>query len=297
MSRLLPLLLIQDRAPDDPTSSGDFEPTLRSYLERFPNSRLVVYPELHLCPLHLGGPERQAEPLDGKRIAWLRDLAQDLKIWLIPGTVYEEAPDGTLYNTAVVISPRGDLVATYRKCFPWRPWETIAPGREFTVFDVPEIGRVGLSICYDTWFPEVARQLAWMGAEVIIQPNLTRTADRAQELILVRAAAIANQVYVLNINACAPTGVGQSLLAGPEGEVIYQAGESPVPITSVLDLEQVTRVRQCGTAGVNKVWSQFHKTDSPLVLPVYSGQISPESWQLVSPRLQEDVGQSNGDDG
>ncbi len=170
-------------------------------------------------------------------------------------------------------------MATYRKCCPWRPFETTTPGKEFTVFDVPEIGRIGLSICYDTWFPEVARQLAWLGAEIIIQPNLTRTSDRAQELVLIRAAAIANQIFVLNVNMAAPTAVGQSLLAGPEGEIICLAGESAIPITQVLDLDQVTRVREYGSVGLNRVWSQFRESDAPLFLPAYSGRIDPHDWR------------------
>jgi predicted amidohydrolase len=51
------------------------------------------------------------------------------------------------------------------------------PGGEFVVFDLPEVGRIGVSICYETWCPEVARHLSWMGAEVILQPTLTPTAE------------------------------------------------------------------------------------------------------------------------
>lgn len=59
-------------------------------------------------------------------------------------------------------------------------------------------------ICYDGWFPEVARGLAWLGAELIVQLAATPTADREQELILARADAIANQVYLMNVNAGRP---------------------------------------------------------------------------------------------
>jgi len=279
MSRCLPILAMQLPAPEDPSPDGPFGPMLRSYVNLFPATRVVVYPELYLCPLSFGSPEEQAVPLNGPRMEWLRGLAQELGVLLIPGTVFERGSDGAVYNTAVAISPAGEIVATYRKCCPWRPFETTTPGKEFTVFDVPEIGRIGLSICYDTWFPEVARQLAWLGAEIIIQPNLTRTSDRAQELVLIRAAAIANQIFVLNVNMAAPTAVGQSLLAGPEGEIICLAGESAIPITQVLDLDQVTRVREYGSVGLNRVWSQFRESDAPLFLPAYSGRIDPHDWR------------------
>ena len=278
MARYLPLLAVQDPPLDDPSPTGPFEPTLRSHLDRFPQARLAVFPELHLCGSHLGTAAEQAEPLDGTRAKWLCRLARDLNIWLIPGTVYELGQDGNFYNTALVIAPSGQIAAAYRKCFPWRPWETVTPGRGFVTADLTGIGRIGISICYDSWFPEVARQLAWMGAEVIIQPTLTATADRPQEIILARAAAIANQVYVVNLNAAAPGGTGHSLIAGPEGEVIYQAGQTPVAMTQVLDLDQVTKARRFGTAGLNRLWDQFRATDHPLPLPAYAGRIDPHDW-------------------
>jgi predicted amidohydrolase len=110
---------------------------------------------------------------------------------------------------------RPELAASYRKVFPWRPYERW--GGSFVVADMAGFGRVGLSICYDSWFPEVARHLAWMGAEVILNPTLTPTADRAQELVLARAQAITNQVYVVGVNAAAPTARGRSLLVDPKG--------------------------------------------------------------------------------
>ena len=129
-----------------------------------------------------------AEPLDGPRVKLLGELAGDLGVWLMPGTVCELGEDGALYNTAVVLSPTGELVASYRKCFPWRPYEPYLPGDRFVVFDLP-VGRIGVSICYDAWFPEVARHLAWMGAEVIVNPTQTTTCDRDQEVVLARANA------------------------------------------------------------------------------------------------------------
>ena len=67
--------------------------------------------------------------------------------------------------------------------FPWQPHESSAPGDRFATFDIPEVGRLGLSICYDGSFPETCRRLAWMGAEVVLQVSLTTTSDRAQELL------------------------------------------------------------------------------------------------------------------
>ena len=72
-----------------------------------------------------------------------------------------------------MLSPDGELVATYRKCFPWQPYETVAAGPHVVCFDIDGIGRFGLAICHDGAFPEVFRQLAWAGAEAVFQVTLT----------------------------------------------------------------------------------------------------------------------------
>jgi predicted amidohydrolase len=87
----------------------------------------------------------------------LCEVARKANRWLIPGSMWE-TEDGKMYNTSVVISPEGEIVAKYRKMFPWLPYEVgTEAGDEFCVFDIPDVGRFGLCICYDMWFPEVAR--------------------------------------------------------------------------------------------------------------------------------------------
>src|SRR5579875_1969682 len=282
MSRPLPLALAQvpplaaDDAPLD-----HFARDVQELLGRFPHTRLVVYPELHLCGVSGAGEAAEAalrdcaEPLDGPRVRVLAQLAGDLGVWLVPGSVCERGPDGELFNTALAFSPEGRLAASYRKLFPWRPHEPYIPGDRFVVMDLPEAGRIGFAICYDAWFPEVARHLAWMGAEAIVSPTLTTTADREQELVLARAAAIANQVFVVNLNAASPSGTGASLIADPEGHVLMQAGEGPVPLTQVLDLGAVARVRRHGSSGLNRLWSQMRVGDPVLPLPLYDGALDP----------------------
>lgn len=176
--------------------------------------------------------------------------------------------------------PDGDLAAVYRKAFPWRPFEPFTPGTDFTVVDDPELGRIGLAICYDLWFPEVARQLAWMGAELLIYPAQTSTSDRDQELTLAQATAITNQVFVVSANAAAPDGVGRSTVVDPEGIVRVTApSEAPATVTDVLDLDEVTRVRTYGTRGLNRMWSQMQEGDPALPLPVYDGALTPTRWR------------------
>lgn len=285
MSRLLPILVVQASSRQADVDLQEFENEIADLLTDFSRTRLVVYPEMHLCGAY-GTPEqrvaqlqRAAQPLDGPRMKILGEIAKKLRIWLMPGTVCELGSEGELYNTAPVFSPEGELVTFYRKCFPWRPFEPYKPGSQFTVFDIPAVGRIGVAICYDIWFPEVSRQLAWMGAEVIINHAQTSTCDRAQELILVRANAIFNQVFMVSANAAEPAGTGQSLIVDPEGNIRTQLpSESRALLTDVLNLDEVDRVREYGTAGLNRIWSQFKEDDAVLKLPLYGGGIDPKQW-------------------
>jgi len=285
MPRLLPVLAVQSSSRPPNGDLQEFDDELAGLLADFDRTRLVVYPEIHLCGVsgtpdqRAGQLQKAAQPIDGPRMKQLSEIARKHGVWLMPGTVCERGTDGGLYNTAPVFSPEGNVVAVYRKIFPWRPFEPYAPGKEFKVFDIPGVGRIGLAICYDIWFPEVVRQLAWMGAEVIINQAQTSTCDRAQELILVRANAIFNQVFIVSVNAAAPAGSGQSLIADPEGNIRMQLpSESPAFLTDVLNLDEVDRVRQYGTAGLNRMWSQFRQGDTALELPVYGGAIDPRCW-------------------
>ena len=156
------------------------------------------------------------------------------------------------------------------------------PGAEFVVFDMSGTGRVGLSICYDAWFPETTRHLAWMGAELIVNVVRTATSDRAQEVVLNRANAITNQVFVASVNSAAPSGIGRSLVIDPQGTVRAETVDaSDSTLTDVIDLDEVSNVRRYGTAGLNRVWDQFRPGDAPLELPLYGGRIDPATWNAA----------------
>jgi formamidase len=278
--RCLPFAALQVApVPNDPALTLErFGERVRAVRRVHPRVRLVIAPELHLMaeagPLDAGvEPAPRAEEIPGPLTRALAEVAREHDMWLVPGSVYEQASEG-VYNTAVVLSPDGELVASYRKCFPWLPFETTLPGTRAVVFDIPDVGRVGLAICHDGAFPELFRQLAWMGAEAVIQPVLTTSSDRAVEVVLARANAITNQIHVLSVNAAAPAGVGRSVLVDPEGNVRYQAGSSEEVITDVLDLGAVDRVREFGTFGLNRMWEQLD-TACRLDLPVYGGRYQP----------------------
>lgn len=240
----------------------------------FPWVDMLVFHELAVSGLVQFVPaespdawRRNAQQIPGPLSDSLCEIARKTKKWLVPGSMYEL--DGKdIYNTSIVISPDGEIVAQYRKMFPWLPYEAgTKAGREFCVFDVPEVGRFGLCICYDMWFPEVARTLAWMGAEVILQPTMTPTSDRELELVMAQANAIFNQCYFVSLNGVGPYGGGRSLIVDPDGRVLQKAGERETFLTEIIDLDHVTRTREYGTIGLAQTLKQLR--DAGQVFPVY----------------------------
>ncbi len=232
--------------------------------QRFPWVQMVVLPEL--CTF--GASPKLAVQLPGEVENCYRELARKNNIWLIPGSIFERDGD-RVYNTCPVINPAGEVVARHRKLFPFMPYEQgVSCGDQFVVFDVPGAGRIGLLICYDMWFPETVRALAWMGAEAIICPTMTSTIDRDVELAIARSSAAINQVWFVNVNTAGDLGLGRSIVVAPDGTVVYTAGSMREIITVELDFAQVRHVRERGLFGQCQTLKSFR--DRQLEFPQYS---------------------------
>ena len=236
---------------------------INAAMARFPWLDMIVLPELCVY----GTDKGQAQALPGPFDERFAEIARQHKIWLLPGSVYERDGDH-LYNTATVFSPQGVVVTRHRKIFPWTPYETgVTSGDQHTVFDIPGVARFGVSICYDMWFPETVRALAWKGAEIILHPDLTSSIDRAAEHAMIRAHAAQNQVYFFDVNLADPVGVGESLIAGPGGEVIYQAGKGREIMPLKLNLDYLRDVRRHGWQNLGQPIKSFR--DSQARFPQY----------------------------
>lgn len=240
-------------------------------MSRFPWLDMVVCPELGCC----GTNKAHAEPMPGPREQHYQAVAKRHGIWLLPGSFYE-ADGEQIYNTTPVISPEGRVVTRHRKLFPWTPYETgVMTGEQHTVFDIPGVARFGVSICYDMWFPETIRALACQGAEIILHPSLTSSIDREAEHSMIRAHAAQNQVYFFDVNLADPVGVGESLIAGPGGEVIYAAGKGREIIPVKLNLDYLHDVRRHGWHNLGQPLKSFR--DSQVQFPQYSQGYDSES--------------------
>jgi predicted amidohydrolase len=231
---------------------------------RFPWVAMAVIGELAA----FGPNPSRAQPLPGAAEARLCAAAKRNQLWLVPGSLFEQH-GGKVYNTAPVIDPTGTVVARYRKMFPFLPYEQgVTPGSEFVAFDVPGVGRFGVSICYDMWFPETTRNLAWLGAEVILHPSMTTTIDRDAELAIGRANAMVNQCYFIDVNVAGDLGLGRSAIFGPGGEVICTAGAGRELLAVELDLQAVRNARTRGWLGLVQPLKSFR--DSEVALPAHA---------------------------
>ena len=239
---------------------------------RFPWIDMIILSELAAYGPNTG----RAQAPGGRAESAFCEMARDNAVFLLPGSSFE-VENGRISNVALVIDPAGMIVARYRKMFPFRPYEEgVTPGDSFCVVPIAGAGCLGVSICYDLWFPEITRNLAWMGAEALICPSLTDTIDRDVELSLARANAAANQCYVINVNAGSPMGMGQSIVCGPGGEVIHLAGSGYEVFVVELDFDYVARVRRQGWQGLGQPLKSFR--DRKVRFPAY--QAGAESLSL-----------------
>jgi predicted amidohydrolase len=219
----------------------------------YPWVQMVVFSEL--CGY--GPLLHTAKEIPGHFEEEMQKKAKQYGIWLIPGSIFEKRGE-RIFNTASVINPEGEVISRYSKMFPFYPYEAgVAAGDQFCVFDVPDVGRFGISICYDMWFPETIRTLAVMGAEVILHPTLTGTIDRDIELSIARAMASVNQCFIFDVNGLDTGGSGCSIVCGPDGRVLYQAGSTEEIIPIELDIERVKRSRELGLLRLGQPLKSF----------------------------------------
>lgn len=190
-----------------------------------------------------------AERDDGTSITRMREKARQHQIHLV-ATIFEEASAGVYYDTAMLIDPEGKIVGKYRKTHPAavQSLEKIY-FRYGSHFPVCRIGdwRVGLNICYDTFFPESARCTAVNGAELILVPFASPGQVLWRDIM--RTRAFENGVYFAPCNKVGKEDQwvfgGGSMIVSPRGEVLAEAGDvEDEIITATLEREEVFQARR-----------------------------------------------------
>lgn len=251
MSRYLNVSVIQ--MPTSPDTAANL-----TYLKETVDKLMTGYvrPEL-VIGVEYGISTSYADTVPGKITDFLASIAKEYGIYFIPGTMCERSDalkEGEFYNTCPVFGPTGEMIAAYRKKVPFWPAEPSMPSGDddYCIIEIPEKNiKIGLLVCYDQFFPEIARTLALKGAEMIVCPASDPMEFDYISEVLPRARALENELYYIwtsdaTSNANGVTSCGTSTIIGPEGQVIYRAGHVPTTYTTTLDFDLVTFKREYG---------------------------------------------------
>jgi omega-amidase len=209
---------------------------------------LVVLPEMWLTGYAYRSLGELAE-LTPESLERVGALARKYGFF-VAGSWAERGGDGHLYNTACIVGPDGRVRARYRKVHLFGPMKEdrhFVRGRAVTVADL-EIGRVGVALCYDLRFPELARKMALAGAELLLYPSQWPEVRLGHFQTLLAARAIENQVFTVGVNRAGRSGSiqfgGGSTVVDPRGEVLAQLGGERGFAEAELDLDQVAAARK-----------------------------------------------------
>lgn len=218
-----------------------------------PRTDLILFPELYLNGVDPINWKDMAEVIpDGEVTQSLIQKAQEVNMYIAPGSYFELGEDGNVYNTAILISPEGEVVLKYRKVFIPYPLEPSHPGNEFPIYEIPNIGKVAFVICADAHYPEAVRNVALKGAEIILKPTLQGDwiGGLRNHTPVAITRAIENQCYVVSSSQPSPIGMGDSVIVDPEGRIIEQLGVAESFTFATLNLNEVRRVREEGSLGM-----------------------------------------------
>ena len=211
MSRVA-LLQISSDASEAPDTR--IERVLGMLGDALPQAEIAVLPELWISgAFDLPLAREVAAPLDFPVLQSVQAMAAKARTWVHAGSFAERLPDGRTFNTAMLIGPDGEIVATYRKrhLFGFATGERtlMSSGEALVVADTP-LGATGLATCYDLRFPELYRRLAADGATALAVPaNFTVPTGEAHWQVLLRARAIEDQCFVLAAGQCGHHATGE----------------------------------------------------------------------------------------
>ncbi|XP_032076159.1 omega-amidase NIT2 [Thamnophis elegans] len=221
-------------------------------------AKIVILPECFNCPYGTKYFPEYAEKIPGDCTLKLSDIAKECGIFLIGGSIPEDDA-GKLYNTCTAFGPDGTMLAKYRKIhlfdidvpgkIQFQESETLSPGDKFSVFETPYC-KIGIGICYDIRFPELAQIYTQKGCKLLVYPGaFNLTTGPAHWELLQRGRAVDNQVYVATASpARDETGSyvawGHSTVVNPWGEVIAKAGTEETIVYAEIDLKKAEEIRE-----------------------------------------------------
>lgn len=221
---------------------------------RSASAQLVVFPEVFMnhYPSETPFDQMETETLEGAFVRTMSQMAKQHRVWCIFG-MRETAPGtvGRSFNTTVVLNDSGDIVGVYRKthlydAFGARESDRVVPGD--TLFDpvASPWGRLGVFVCYELRFPEVAREQVARGADILVVPSGwvrgPMKEDHWEHLVVARA--LENTVFLLACDQVSDYYCGRSLAVDPMGVKLAQGAEIPQLIVTTIETDRIQAVRQ-----------------------------------------------------
>lgn len=231
------------------------------YLEKIKDEKpdFVILPEMFCCPYQTQNFPVYAEEEGGPVWQQLSEYANQYGIYLIGGSMPEKDAEGKVYNTSYIFDRQGKQIGKYRKVHlfdidvtggqTFKESDTLTAGDHDTVFDT-EFGRMGVILCFDIRFPELARMMVNDGAKAIFVPAaFNMTTGPAHWELSFRTRALDNQIYMIG---CAPMrdesagyiSWGHSIVTDPWGRVIDMLDEKEGVLLTELDLDYEEQVRE-----------------------------------------------------
>lgn len=216
------------------------------------NADFVLFPETFLCyvteDVTMEKRMEYAVSLEDEAVQKMREIAARYQVWMAFGM--REQCNEKNFNTIAVVNDQGELVKTYHKTHLYDAFsscesdEFLAGDELFTPIQTP-FGKIGLFVCYEARFPEIARIQALQGAEIFLMPTAWVNGIRKQEQlqILAQARALENTSYLLAANLCKGNCTGQSLIVDPLGELLKCAGDEEELLFVEIDTEHIQKVR------------------------------------------------------
>ncbi|XP_037554248.1 omega-amidase NIT2 [Nematolebias whitei] len=221
-------------------------------------SKVMLLPECFNSPYGTNFFSSYAEKIPGESTQVLSEAAKENKVYLVGGSIPEE-DCGKLYNSCAVFDPDGEIILKHRKIhlfdinvpgkIHFQESETLSPGSSLSMFDTP-FCKVGVGICYDMRFAELAQLYSRKGCQLLVYPGaFNMTTGPAHWELLQRARAVDNQVFVATASpardeAASYMAWGHSSVVNPWGEVISKAGTEETIIYADIDLQYLADIRQ-----------------------------------------------------
>lgn len=229
----------------------------------YPGMDLVVFPEYALHGLSMNTADELMVSLDGPEVAAFKAACVAHKIWGC-FSIMEKNPGGNPYNTGIVIDDQGELTLYYRKYHPWIPVEAWEPGNMgIPVITGPKGVKLALIICHDGQFPEMARECAYKGAEVMLRTAGYTAPIRHSWRITNQANAFQNLMVTASVCLCGSDGtfdsMGEAMVCNFDGTVMVQGGGRPDEIVCAEIRPDLIREAREHWTVENNIYQLYHR--------------------------------------